>query len=218
MDSAVFQDFLLVGLGNPGLQYEKTRHNIGFLIIKEWAKRREWVLKQDRRFNALAAKGVVEGKNIHLLLPLTYMNLSGTAVKRYLDYYKLPVNSLVVVADDVALPYGRLRLKPSGSAGGHNGLKNLQEMLGTLHYTRLRVGVGQPKEKNLVDHVLGCFEGQELEELPTVIDAGVKVLDRLLKETLAQVMSTVNTNSSLAKELEQEEKKRLDLTKPPLKG
>lgn len=218
MDSAIFQDFLFVGLGNPGFQYEKTRHNVGFLIIEEWAKRKKWMLKQERHVNALVAKGVIEGKNVHLLLPLTYMNLSGTAVKRYIDYYKLPVHSLVVVADDVALPYGYLRLKPTGGSGGHNGLKNIQNMLGTTDYTRLRVGVGQPKEQILADYVLGCFEGVEREQLPLVIDAGVKVLDQLLKETLGQVMSTVNTNSFLFKEQDQEEKKRLDLTKPPLKG
>lgn len=206
---------LFVGLGNPGSQYEMTRHNMGFLVLKEFAKKQGWVLKQDRRFNALTVKGIIEEVEVHLLLPMTYMNLSGTAVKRYLDYYKFPLTRLFVVTDDVALPFGQFRLRSSGSAGGHNGLKNIEALLGTSDYSRVRIGVGYPGEKVLADYVLERFSSSEQQDLQKVINRGVSVLERLLKESLSQVMNAVNVTSSPPIS---GEKGKIDLTKLPLEG
>src|SRR5262249_53882417 len=122
----------------------------------------------------------------------TYMNLSGNAVRRYVDYFKVPLNSLVIVTDDMALPFGQLRLRHMGSSGGHNGLKSIEACLGTSHYKRLRMGISHPGEKTWVDYVLEPFSSTEQQELPTFIDRGVEVLQRLLKESFSHVMSSVN--------------------------
>jgi peptidyl-tRNA hydrolase, PTH1 family len=207
---------LFVGLGNPGLQYEMTRHNIGFLVIQELVHRLGWSLKDDKRFNARMAKGLSEDQTIHLLLPLTYMNLSGNAVRRYVDYFKIPFSCIVVVTDDIALPFGKLRLRSMGSAGGHNGLKSIEACLGTSHYKRLRMGIGHPGEKMLVNYVLEIFNHVEQQELPTFIDRGVEVLQRLLKESFSHVMTSVNT---VPRKLEQQSgAEPIDLTKPPSIG
>jgi PTH1 family peptidyl-tRNA hydrolase len=210
------QHFLFVGLGNPGSQYEMTRHNMGYLVIQAFAHRLEWSLKEDRRFNARVVKGGVDNHTIHLLLPLTYMNLSGNAVRRYADYFKLPLTSLIIVTDDIALPFGQLRLRNMGSAGGHNGLKSIEACFGTTHYKRLRMGIGHPGEKMLADYVLEPFSHAEQQELSTFIDRGVEVLQRLLKESFSHVMTSVNDVSCQIKQ--KSESKPIDLTKPPVTG
>lgn len=218
MTQAETQSILFVGLGNPGPNYEMTRHNIGYLVVQAFAQRLGWSLKEDRRFNARVAKGINEDKTIHLLLPLTFMNLSGTAVRRYVDYYKISLNHLVVVTDDIALPFGQPRLKLMGSAGGHNGLKSIEAHLGTSHYMRLRMGIGHPGEKVLADYVLDEFSSEDKQALPTFIDSGVGILQRLLKENPSQVMNAVNTVPKQAKTKEEPVKEPNDLTKPPIAG
>lgn len=180
---------------------------MGFLVIQALADKWGWALRQDRRFNALAVKGTVDSRTVHLLLPLTYMNLSGTSVRLYLDYYKVPHSHVVVVTDDIALKYGELRLRVTGSAGGHNGLKSIQAHLGTSQYMRLRMGVGDPGQQELAEYVLDPFTTEEQKTLTSFIDRGVEVLQRLLTESAAQVMNAVNTVPS---------KEPIDLTKPPL--
>lgn len=212
------QSILFVGLGNPGLQYEKTRHNMGYLLIQAFANRLGWILKEDRRFNAQVAKGISENKTIHFVLPLTYMNLSGEAVRRYVDYLKLPIHSVVVVTDDIALPFGQLRLRAMGSAGGHNGLRSIETCLGTSHYKRLRMGIGHPGEKMLVSYVLEAFSHAEQQELPIFIDRGVEVLQRLLRENFSYVMNHVNTIPKQAILKQTPGLESIDLTKPPAKG
>lgn len=212
MTQTNLQTFLFAGLGNPGPQYEMTRHNIGYLVIQNFARRLGWSLKEDRRFNAYVAKGVVENHTVHLLLPLTYMNLSGNAVRRYVDYFKIPLASEVIVTDDIALPFGQLRLRNMGSSGGHNGLKSIEACLGTSHYKRLRMGIGHPGEKMLVNYVLEAFSSTEQQELPTFIDRGVEVLQRLLKESFSHVMSSVNAVPR------KKSAEPTDLTKPPVTG
>lgn len=214
MTQTGLQTILFVGLGNPGPQYEMTRHNMGYLVIQSFAYRLGWSLKEDRRFSANVTKGVLENQTIHLLLPLTYMNLIGNSVRRYIDYFKIPVNSLVIITDDIALPFEQLRLRSMGSAGGHNGLKSIEACLGTSHYKRLRMGIGHPGEKMLANYVLETFSQTEQRELPAFIDRGVKVLQRLLKESFIHVMNSVNTVPR-QKESGVEPK---DLTKPPVTG
>src|SRR5258708_5742010 len=134
--------YLIVGLGNPGREYALTRHNMGYLIVQAFAKAQEWNFKEEMYFEAHVAKGTIEGIKVQLLLPTTYMNLSGRSVQRYVEFYKIPVEGLIVVVDDVALDFGQLRLRTMGSPGGHNGLKSIQYALGTHHYKRLRIGIG----------------------------------------------------------------------------
>ena len=148
------QTLLIVGLGNPGPQYEMTRHNLGYLVVQAFARQLGWSLKEDRRFNAKVAKGVAGDHALHLLLPLTYMNLSGNALRRYLDYFKIALGHFIIITDDIALPFSQMRLRSMGSAGGHNGLKSIEACLGTSHYKRLRMGIGHPGEKMLANYVL----------------------------------------------------------------
>lgn len=208
---------LFVGLGNPGRQYEMTRHNMGYLVIQAFAKRLGWSFKEDHRFNAMIVKGSVEGREVHLLLPLTYMNLSGQAVMRYMHYFKIPFDRLVVITDDVALAFGKLRLRGIGSAGGHNGLKSIESSLGTSHYKRLRMGIGHPGERVLADYVLEMFDPIERQCLPVFIDSGVEILQRLLKENFSHVMTSVNSVLRQEK-LIKPEVEVIDLTKPPVTG
>lgn len=207
------QTVLFVGLGNPGSQYEMTRHNMGALVVEAFAYRLGWSLRLDRRFNAKTVKGVLDNLTIHLLLPLTYMNLSGNAVRSYIDYFKIPVHQVIIVVDDIALSFNQLRLRNMGSAGGHNGLKSVEACLGTSQYKRMRMGIGHPGEKMLANYVLETFNSVEQKELPAFIDQGVEVMIRLLKESFTQVMNSVNTVPTQKTRAEP-----IDLTKPPITG
>lgn len=170
-----------------------TRHNMGALVVQKFAHQLGLGLKVESRFNAKTAKGIKENQIVHLVVPLTYMNLSGTAVRHYADYFKIPLDCVVIVTDDISLPFGQLRLRAMGSPGGHNGLKSIEHFLGTSNYMRLRMGIGHPGEEMLADYVLETFDQAERKELPAFIDRGVEVLQRLLKEDFSRVMNSVNT-------------------------
>lgn len=154
--------YLIVGLGNFGKEYVNTRHNIGFDVIDRLAAE-ERIGVLERRHRAVIGKGLVEGEKCILAKPLTYMNLSGECVREMLDYYKEDETSrLIVISDDVSLPVGQLRIRKKGSAGGHNGLKNIIAHLGHDSFVRIRVGVGEkPESWELADYVLGHFSGPE---------------------------------------------------------
>ncbi len=211
--------YLFVGLGNPGDRYAMTRHNFGRLVIERVATKFGWSIKEDRHFQALTAKGEYEGRQVHLLLPMTYMNLSGQAVRKYLDYYKLPIEGVVVVTDDTALSFGQMRLKPSGSSGGHNGLKHIEACLGTPVYGRLRLGVGHQGERDLADYVLENFNQDEQKELGSLIDRGADVLLRLIRSGFQRTMNLVNMTEVRKVEPNLPDKQeQIDLTKPQLGG
>jgi PTH1 family peptidyl-tRNA hydrolase len=191
-------DHVFVGLGNPGKKYEMTRHNLGFLVLKAFAQEQGWKFKEESRFQAHVAKGQSGDDHIYLVLPDTYMNESGRAVRPFLDYYKLGPSHLLVVSDDIALDFGVMRLRMRGSAGGHNGLKSIEEHLKTQHYARLRMGIGtHTEDSNLVDHVLDTFTLEELKELPGFVARGVEALKLLMTTTLTQVMNSVNAKPKL---------------------
>lgn len=193
-ETAFSPTWLFVGLGNPGTKYAETRHNIGFQVVKMLASGLNWTFKQESYWPGQVAKGTVDGQQIHLLLPTTYMNLSGTSVARYLDYYKITRDRLVVITDDVAIPFGTMRLKEKGSAGGHNGLKSIEQCLATNEYSRLRMGVGDNRQgMELADYVLSTFAPEEKPLIERFISEGVTVLKRLLQEPLLQAMNRVNT-------------------------
>lgn len=191
------KDFLIIGLGNPGSGYEKTRHNVGFRVVKWFAKRHGIELRKAARISAEIGHGTIEGVSVGLVLPLTYMNSSGEAVKECVKAFKVPLKQVMIVVDDVAFPAGDLRLKEGGSSGGHNGLKSIEAHLGTSDYPRLRLGVGSPVSRtgsrDLADYVLGKFEKAEEELLPQVFDKAADVLDCWIREGIQSAMTKANT-------------------------
>lgn len=187
------KDYLIIGLGNPGSSYEKTRHNVGFRAVRRFAERHGITLRKATRITAEMGHGTVEGASVGLVLPLTYMNSSGEAVRECVKAYKVPPKQVIVVVDDVAFPVGALRLKEGGSSGGHNGLKSIEEHLGTSEYPRLRLGVGSPEGQNLADYVLGKFEKAEEALLPQVFEKAADVLDCWIREGLQPAMTKANT-------------------------
>lgn len=185
---------LIVGLGNPEPKYDKTRHNIGFEVLDELAQRWNVPLQNNRRFKGLWGEGrSVTGDKIYLLKPLTYMNRSGEAIRAVMDWYKLPPESLLVVYDDMDLAVGRLRLRLSGSAGGHNGIKSTISHLGSQDFPRLRIGIGQSDpQKDTVSHVLGRFAPAEREAIQEVLRLTTAAIEVALKEGLEKAMSLYN--------------------------
>lgn len=198
-------NLVVIGLGNPGAQYANTRHNMGYLIAQALAEKLGLPFKEDSRLQARIAKGTVGDVKVHIVLPTTYMNLSGQAVRGYLDYLKLDNRSAIVVTDDVALPFGEMKLLASGGTGGHNGLKSIQSHLGSAVYKRLRVGIGSSKEQPLEDYVLDTFSSEEKTKLPQVIDQGVQIIRQLLQEEFADVMNRVNTRPRPTKKIDRTE-------------
>lgn len=184
----------IIGLGNPGKQYVCTRHNLGFMVVEELARELNLTFKADRHLSSLIAKGKNKCRDVDLLLPQTFMNESGWAVRRYLDYYKMTPAQIVVVCDDTALPYGQLRIRSQGSSGGHNGLKSIIMHLGTHEFIRLKMGVGSSGfGQPLAEYVLSDFNNEENAALDAFIKSGVEALKLLMAEPLTQVMNRVNT-------------------------
>jgi PTH1 family peptidyl-tRNA hydrolase len=157
---------VVVGLGNPGGKYDGTRHNVGFAVVDGLAEA-PGAGRFQSRFGAQVAELNEGGHKVLLVKPESFMNLSGRPVRQFLDYYQVPISDLLVVCDDINLPLGKLRVRAQGTHGGHNGLRNIQEHLGTTEYSRLRIGVDSPRE-GAVDHVLGRFKPSER---PVIEDA-----------------------------------------------
>jgi peptidyl-tRNA hydrolase, PTH1 family len=185
---------LIVGLGNPGKKYELTRHNIGFITVESFAHLHGWSFKDESRFEGKASKGQVGDMKVHLLMPQTYMNESGRSVRRYLDFFKMTPDQVVVIADDVDIPFGMIRLRESGGAGGHNGLKSIQKHIGTQKFLRLRMGIGEKchAQQDLADHVLSRFTSDEITALGPFIEQGVATLLRMTREEISVIMNAVN--------------------------
>lgn len=182
--------FLIVGLGNPGSQYEDTRHNIGFKVVDNIAK--EYNIEINRqKFKGMCGEGFINGEKVILLKPSTYMNLSGESVREVVDFYKLSNEDLVVIYDDISLDVGRLRIREKGSAGGHNGIKSIIAHLGTDIFPRIKVGVGQPNV-DLVNYVLGKFTKEEMEVLSESIDASTKAVREILSSDVKTAMNIYN--------------------------
>jgi PTH1 family peptidyl-tRNA hydrolase len=193
---------LVVGLGNPGSRYAQTRHNIGFDAVDCLAQRWGLTLKEERRFQAEFAEGSVPRLGrVRLLKPLTYMNESGRAIRAVLDWYKLPPESVLVIYDDLDLPLGRLRLRLSGSAGGHNGMKSAIAHLGTQQFPRLRVGIGRAgppgtqRRDETVSHVLGHFTPAEKPFVDQLLTLVADAVDTCLKDGVELAMNRYNIRS-----------------------
>ncbi len=183
--------YLAFGLGNPGPQYRWTRHNIGFLVLDHLVE--EHHLVRSHKFNSEYAVYIGSRGPLYLIKPLTYMNLSGQAVAAWVRYFKVPLERIMVVADDVNLPFGALRIRPSGSHGGHNGLRNIIQHLKTDQWPRMRIGIGpKPERLPLERFVLGEFSSQEQKCLPEVIDYAARALMTWHEQGIQAAMNRYN--------------------------
>ena len=185
--------WLLVCLGNPGDKYENTRHNVGFMVADELAERQKKPI-QKLKFKALTNLFTISGEKVLVMKPVTYMNLSGEAVRQAADFYKIPPEHILVVSDDTALAVGRLRIRLKGSAGGHNGLKNIIQHLGTDQFPRLRVGVGEKPhpDYDLADWVLGKFQGEDKKAIDQAVKRAADAVECILSEGLDRAMGKFN--------------------------
>ena len=193
---------LIVGLGNPGPKYARTRHNVGFDVVDRLAHRWQISLSAKRRFQGEFGEGMgVGGQPVKLLKPLTYMNQSGQSIRTVLDWFKLSPASLLVIYDDMDLPLGKIRLRLSGSAGGHNGIKSTISRMGTVDFPRLRVGIGPPQSpetgaaKDSISHVLGRFSPQEKQWVTPMLDLVVDAVEMSLRQGVETAMSRYNGQS-----------------------
>ncbi|NET02997.1 MAG: aminoacyl-tRNA hydrolase [Sphaerospermopsis sp. SIO1G2] len=191
---------LIVGLGNPEPKYDKTRHNIGFAAIDALARAWQFPLSEHRKFKGQFGEGLApKGGKIRLLKPLTYMNLSGQSVQAVNNWYKLSPESVLVIYDDMDLPLGKTRLRLSGSAGGHNGMKSIISHLNNQNFPRLRIGIGKPKgaeEKEngkTVSHVLGKFSATESKLMDQVLDFVVECVELTFKQGVEKAMNRCNS-------------------------
>ena len=185
--------YLIVGLGNPGKQYENTRHNVGFdavdLLVDEYR-----VPSSGKQHKAMYGKGVIAGQKVILAKPLTYMNLSGESVRALVDYYKIdPEEELIVIYDDISLDVGKLRIRAKGSAGGHNGIKNIIAHVGGPVFPRIKVGVGEKTPKyDLADYVLGHFSKAEQELMEEGYEDAVKAVEMIVSGDISGAMNEYN--------------------------
>jgi peptidyl-tRNA hydrolase, PTH1 family len=184
--------YLIVGLGNPGLEYAETRHNAGFMVVDQLAATYNAKFNADRY--SYAAGFTFKGKQIYLIKPTTFMNLSGKAVRYWMQFLKIENPNLLVIADELALPYGSLRIKPKGSHAGHNGFRDIEAQLGTQEYPRLRFGVGSDFPKGMQsEYVLGKFTKTEQETLPNLVEKGAEMAISFCVEGMQQAMNKFNS-------------------------
>ncbi len=182
---------MIVGLGNPGKQYEFTRHNAGFLCLDYLAAKYD--IKVNKiKFKSLVGEGNIHGEKVILLKPTTFMNLSGEAVVQAAGFYKIDVSDIIVVYDDISLPLGSLRIREKGSAGSHNGMKNIIYLLGKDNFPRIRLGVGANGDRDLADYVLGKFSKEELKDFSQSVEDAVDAISYMLKGDNQKAMNLFN--------------------------
>jgi PTH1 family peptidyl-tRNA hydrolase len=181
---------LVVGLGNPGREYASTRHNIGFMVLNELA-RRSSAEGTKKRFRSELKEGRLQGEKVVLIAPQTYMNLSGHAVREAINWYHVDIDDVMIVFDEMDLPFGQLRLRQSGTAGGHNGLKSIIEQLGTTEIPRLRIGIGRGKSAGR-SHVLSRFSPDEEKALPGLISNVADAIEQWISEGITATMNGIN--------------------------
>ncbi|MEW6623731.1 MAG: aminoacyl-tRNA hydrolase [Bacillota bacterium] len=183
---------LIAGLGNPGKDYEATRHNVGFMVADLLADK--WGIEFSKtKEKGLVAEGYHQGEKIILVKPQTYMNLSGRCVSPLVNYYKIAINKVIVIYDDLDLPLGVLRIRPGGASGGHKGIQSIMDHLGTMDIPRVKIGIGRPPSDS-VDHVLGVFSEEEWEITKKVLLKSVEAVEKMLDEDIEKVMNIYNRN------------------------
>ena len=185
-------NYLIVGLGNIGVEYVNTRHNMGFMVLDAWAQASNIVFESGR-YGYLATVSF-KGRKFHLLKPSTYMNLSGKAVRYWMNELKIPLENLLVISDDLNIPFGTLRLRKNGSAGGHNGLTNINELIGTQDYARIRVGIGNEFSRGQqIGYVLGDLADEEMQQMPDIckrVIEGVKAWATIGPDRAMNIINT----------------------------
>ena len=182
---------LIVGLGNIGKEYENTRHNMGFMLVDRYLEYRNITDKFKEKFNAMYVETTINNEKVIFIKPTTYMNNSGIAVRAFLDFYKLDVQDVLVISDDLDLDLGKFRLRRNGSSGGHNGLKSIISHLGTDDFKRLRIGISNDKD-DVINYVLSKFSKKELNEIDEMFNTLVNVLDDYFVIDFTSLMSKYN--------------------------
>ena len=185
-------NYLIVGLGNIGVEYANTRHNMGFMVLDAWAQASNIVFESGR-YGYMATVSF-KGRKFHLLKPSTYMNLSGKAVRYWMNELKIPLENLLVISDDLNIPFGTLRLRKNGSAGGHNGLTNINELIGTQDYARIRVGIGNEFGRGQqIGYVLGELADEEMQQMPDIFKRVIEGVKAWATIGPDRAMNVVNT-------------------------
>lgn len=186
--------YLIVGLGNPTKQYEKTRHNIGFDVIDALADKYN-ISMTEKKHKAICGKGVIEGQKVVLAKPQTFMNLSGESVVELLNFYKMdPETEMIIIYDDISLAPGNIRIRKKGSAGGHNGIKNIIALTGTQNFLRIKVGVGEkPKDWDLADYVLGRFSTEDRKYVEEAMKDAIAACALMLRDEVDKAMNDYNS-------------------------
>lgn len=181
---------LIVGLGNPGKEYEKTRHNIGFMAVDKYAEKENLTFKE--KMGGLYTETIINNEKIIILKPLSYMNLSGIVVKKYVDYYKINIEDIIIIHDDLDMELGKLKLKIGGSSGGHNGIKNISENLNNQNYKHIKLGIGKKNNIDIKDYVLSKFTKDDLEKIDKQNEKIVEIIEKINIITLDKAMSLYN--------------------------
>jgi PTH1 family peptidyl-tRNA hydrolase len=187
---------LIVGLGNPGSKYQWTRHNAGFMVLDRFSKDAGIAVTR-KNFSGLYGEGTYHGERLLLLKPQTFMNLSGRSVAAALNFHKIDIQDLIVIHDDLDIPFGRVKLKEEGGHAGHNGLRSLLQELGSGRFVRLRIGIGRPLHDDAADYVLSSFSSDELANLPRIIDCVADLLKLVIEEGLLKAMSIYHNKELL---------------------
>lgn len=182
---------LIVGLGNPGDEYKATRHNIGFIVLDNYIKDGLW----KEKYNALYKDMMIDNEKVILVKPTTYMNLSGDAVIKFVNFYKIDPSDILVIHDDLDLPFGRIRIKFDSSSGGHNGIKSIINNLGTQKFGRLKIGISHNSNGDTKDYVLGHFTEEENQKLNKILPDTKKIIDDFIKYDINKAIENYNKNN-----------------------
>ena len=188
---------LIVGLGNPGRNYKKTRHNIGFNLLDYIADKNSYSFKVDKKFNCEICETIINGEKVLLVKPYSFMNLSGTVVSRIVSFYDIDINDILVIQDDLDMEFGKIRIVYDSSSGGHNGIKNISECLGSQKYTRLKIGISNNKDMDTKDYVLGRFSKEDIKNLDHIYDKLDNIISDFIDmdiDKLKQKYNSMNNN------------------------
>ncbi len=183
---------IVIGLGNPGKEYEKTRHNLGFMAIDKISEKWGYNVNKSK-FNGVMGEGIHNGEKILLVKPQTFMNLSGNCVKEIIDFYKLLPEDLIVIYDDIDIEFGKIRIRPNGNPGTHNGMRNITDMIQSNNFCRIRIGMGKPREnQELYNFVLSEFNKEEMNIVNEVTDKVTQAVEEILANGLLKAMNKFN--------------------------
>lgn len=182
---------LIVGLGNPGKEYERTRHNVGFMVLDNYLNKRG-ITSFKEKFSGIFYEDGLNGEKIILLKPQKYMNLSGEVVISFVNFFKINIEDILVISDDLDMPLGKIKLKLSGSCGGHNGLRNIENHLGTQNYKRLKIGISNDKTRDTKDYVLGKLNDEDMKILNDSLDKGANIIEEFTHVKFDNIMNKYN--------------------------